>query len=144
MASALTAAGVDDREFAITGTTILIGLLRIVVGILITSVWYWVGARVFRRKPTFSNCLIAAIVLPVAMFFLQIFVGFVVVFFAILNGYLGLLALVVAVIYLLVLYVRWVNRILEIESAGVAFLLVILPTLFQIVVALLSGGSNSG
>jgi len=143
-ASPVMAASPDDPDYSIAGTTILVGLLRIVAGVLITSAWYWLGARLFRRKPTFTNCLIAAIILPVAMFFLQIFAGFVVVFFAILNGYLGLLALLVAVIYLLVLYIRWVNGILELESSSVAFLLVILPAIFQVVVALLARESGSG
>jgi hypothetical protein len=119
----------------ITGQAIIIWLVWTVIGIVITAGWYWIGARLFGYRPIFGSCLMAAVIPPILFFFL--YIAAVVLFgvLACLNIYLGVLVLIVVLIYLLVLYIRWVATFLEIDSMGVAFLLVFLPVLFNIILS---------
>lgn len=131
------AASADDyRDASVIYENLGLWLVSVVISIAIISVWYWIGSRIFRCKPLFTNCLIAAIVIPIVSFCLQLVAGFFLGFVLCINIYLGLLALLLFLIYLLSLYVKWVNEILELESTGVALVLVLVPVAFNVVLSL--------
>lgn len=124
----VSAAGATDYDqLGISGKSIGLWLVTVVVGVLVRSVWYWLGSRIFRCKPPFLNCFMAAIVPPIVIFLVRLVAAFIIAIFMCLSVTIGYFLLVVMLIYTLILYIKWVHATLEIESMGVTVFLVLMP-----------------
>jgi hypothetical protein len=132
----LGAAEVENFQRLSPAENLAAWLIGTAIGIVLYSVWYYLGSRMFRCHPTFSNCLLAAIIPQIAMVVLAFLAGIVIGILACLNVVLGLIVAIIAVIYLVIIYVRWVNAILEIESMGVAWFLVLTPGIIDLLIKL--------
>jgi len=110
-------------------------LVTLVVGALLTSGWFWLGARLFHYKVPYGRCLVVAAIPPVLLalgwyiFWVAVFVT------ACLGTFVGIVAVLLLLVAAFVAYVYWIDDFMGIDSEGVTAFLVVTVVVADLAIA---------